>query len=165
MGELTLPGQIDGLVLPCSPVISPAGRAIFLHREAVDYSDKGPRDLVWVRRDDGTMFVRDYSPGLVALDLAKATGRAHASWYLIDTLNSQHRRQIPRHRTLHRDDRKGVWRIGKDGVACATMWWFEGDDFLSMLDPADPKTLPDGSKWVNAEALRLICLNVAMLGE
>ena len=163
MSDLMLPGTIEDLNQPCSPVISPAGRAIFLYRETVDYDDKGPRDLVWVRRDDGKMFVRDHMPGIVALDLVRATGRAHASWWLIDTLNRQPRRQIPRHHVLFRDNTKGIWTIGQHGVACAAMWWFEGDEFLSGLDPDDPQTLPDGSLWVDAEALRLICLNVAGL--
>jgi hypothetical protein len=34
---------------------------------------------------------------------------------------------------------------------------------LATLDPNDPRLLPDGSRWVDAEALRLVCLHVAGL--
>jgi hypothetical protein len=34
---------------------------------------------------------------------------------------------------------------------------------LADLDPNDPRTLPDGSRWIDAEALRRVCLHVAGL--
>ncbi len=52
------------------------------------------------------------------------------------------------------------------------VWWYcakKGGAFpkkgavatLSNLDPSDPRLLPDGSRRVDAEALRLVCLHVA----
>ena len=38
--------------------------------------------------------------------------------------------------------------------------WRELDPALAHLDPTDPRTLPDGSRWVDAEALRLVCLHL-----
>ena len=36
---------------------------------------------------------------------------------------------------------------------------------LANLDPNDPRLLPDGSRWVDAEALRLVCLHAVGLGR
>lgn len=49
------------------------------------------------------------------------------------------------------------WNHGEE----ATWWWTDEHSFLAGLDPNDPRTLPDGSRWVDAEALRRVVLHVA----
>ncbi len=35
------------------------------------------------------------------------------------------------------------------------------DEALGALDPLNPRTLPDGSRWADAMALKLVCEHVA----
>ena len=54
------------------------------------------------------------------------------------------------------------------GRAHASWWTLDrfpsgGPDMLEGLDPDDPRTLPDGSRWVDAEALRRVVLHAAGL--
>jgi len=77
----------------------------------------------------------------IDLDLTDATGRAHLAWW-VDA-----RSQFGR-----------VWYI-RD-----LRFHMTGPDFiLSTLDPNDPRLLPDGSRWVDAEALSLVARHVAGL--
>jgi hypothetical protein len=106
----------------------------------------------------------------LSLDLTDATGRAHAAWWLAD-------------RRLHRLDDEGrvkdvLWGPDEPDHH-GPRWMLTGFEYsitfgvawqkkheynvpaLAALDPADPRLLPDGSRWVDAEALRLVVLHVA----
>ncbi len=133
MTDLTLPGTIPGLLRRCSPVV----------------------------RADGSRFVLEYGDEAYirgarhpSLDLTDATGRTHASWwwrlaYLKD-------RDLPaEHWTRTAPDFGGGYGF---------LGFSRFDDYratLADLDPDDPRTLPDGSRWVDAEALRRVVLHVA----
>ena len=158
--ELTLPGSIPGLLRGGSPVAHPRfGCGIML-----DPADpvnpavfERVGNAVWSAQD-----LRD-APGL-ALDLASAPGRAHAAWWLAGKVHSIG--------TEFKQDSAmsggKFWMMG--GVAFHSLngiMWRCLDAIrvpaLATLDPNDPRLLPDGSRWVDAEALRLVCLHVAGL--
>lgn len=140
--ELTLPGSIPGLLRRGSPVWHPRfGRGIML-----DPADpvnpavfERVGNAVWSAQD-----LRD-APGL-ALDLTDATGRAHVCWWLDMKV-------------------RGV-SLAMAALCEQPEWWNDEQSChsaIATLDPNDPRTLPDGSRWVDAEALRLVCLHVAGL--
>lgn len=101
----------------------------------------------------------------LAVDLTDATGRAHLSWALspcvwasgVDTSASMRLGAAQ----LTSDDTLIPWprlvsanrRHGDGGslqwVAC-----------VKHLNPGDDTRLPDGSRWVDAEAMRLVALHV-----
>jgi len=94
-------------------------------------------------------------PEALSLDLEDATGRAHAAWWLAEK-------------------GPGAYGAGQllSWVQEGTGWLLhtDGADFiaynakscpdLAHLNPDDSRLLPDGSPWVDAEALRLVCLHV-----
>ena len=173
MSDLTLPGSIPGLLRRCSPIVvhgagllDSAGRQLAAFRSQVvgvkQYAPGNgtvslvvPRSVDWPREDeDGDHDCCHWD--WAALDLTDATGRAHAAWWC--------------------DERLCEGGIDSEGVCqhelfCLTVRPHDGvvevqnglfyifDDII--LDPDDPRTLPDGSRWVDAEALRLVCLHVA----
>jgi hypothetical protein len=88
----------------------------------------------------------------IALDLTDATGRVHATW----CWRLRYCPAVPLDHWMRRSPELG------GGYSLAG--WAdhpEYPDLLSDLDPDDPRTLPDGSRWVDAEALRRVVLHVA----
>ena len=109
------------------------------------------------------------------LDLTDATGRAHAAWWLA-------LREVP---TSHHLDPAAVswarapaqasagwamhWcaRAVVGGGSLTGTWWTGSDGsplpraLLADLNPNDDTRLPDGSRRVDAEALRRVVLHVA----
>jgi hypothetical protein len=77
----------------------------------------------------------------LALDLTDATGRVHAAWWAQE--NTPHGQ---------------VWQMHDPVCRFYVPHGFHG---CVDLDPNDPRTLPDGSRWVDAEALRRVVLHVA----
>lgn len=160
--ELTLPGDIPGLLRRCSPVVT---------TQAALGVPVGTRTVVCadVRTEPGPAYARvlidNSGPGLglsmLALDLTDATGRAHAAWWL-GYMRGLGEALCTRTQLEH--DGEG-WSIEVDGSRWS--WGPYGDEFmthvpaLAGLDPSDPRLLEDGSRWVDAEALRLVCLHVA----
>lgn len=167
MSELTLPGDIPGPLRRGSPVIyqpRPRYQTSCLWRpgaEVVVLTTWRRGEAMWVDVADagGT---ESHPVICVALDLTDATGRAHAGLWLAHTLCPE----IP----------EVVW--AGLGVSTWTSWDVprfnlttvtrEGRERRSVaqlgaddLNPDDPRRLPDGSRWVDAEALRLVCLHVA----
>lgn len=147
--SLTLPGTLPGLLRRCSPL--------------------GPDDFGVVggvnpEMDDNrthlVIFHEGYDdwhdPKTLHLDLEDETGRAHAAWWLAEQVAIES---------------PGPWMHCHSG-----RWGFRGDSkrwsrrvtctngvavpALADLDPNNPRLLPDGSRWVDAEALRLACLHV-----
>jgi hypothetical protein len=159
MSPLTLPGTIPGLLRRGSPVDSADGPTVCL---------SGVRDVRWVDVPGGELPI-----DALALDLSDPTGRAHAAWWLADQPDNELvvcRRRVPPRWTCGpgANDSHGdrLWHL--TGYGCAPYRdAFEGDDprvvvpALAALNPNDPRLLPDGSRWVDAEALRLVCLHVA----
>ncbi len=170
MSALTLPGDIPGLLRRGSPVVLATrtyGGSVFLDgARGVVCSDGG---RVGTETLGGSPVLVSTSPRDLALDLTDATGRAHAAWWLASwwfrvTLDTTSPAAVC-----------AIWRpLGARWWTCA--WPGASLDAgpgggsrpleldvpaLAGLDPNDPCTLPDGSRWVDAEALRLVCLHVA----
>lgn len=165
--DLTLPGSIPGLVRGCTPVALTVvgddgaateadGVVVMLGREdscprtalvAVGVGERHPRRLVWRLLAD------------LALDLTDATGRAHAAWWVAGRTDGGWARY---------DGVAGViWRVTAAEhpvrqyaamVRRSAPWVIVPS--LSDLDPTDPRLLPDGSRWVDAEALRRVVCHV-----
>lgn len=160
--RLTLPGTTPGLLRRCSPVLD------------VDDQDRPgivtfvPADLVMSERPRISVAVggevRNAShPDHYALDLTDATGRLHAAWWLADRLFAEDGPYLsasvmPGQRILGPVE-FGLSSLSLEGERWRVLPWKP----TQHLDPLDPRTLPDGSRWVDAEALRLVCLHVAGL--
>lgn len=143
--SLTLPGTLPGLLRLGSPVWAILPQRVLVVSElgtgTVPTALCGPH---W------------YMLTELALDLEDETGRAHAAWWLAEQMAI---------------DAPGPWMHAHSG-----RWGFRADKkrwsrrvtctngvavpALADLDPNGPRLLPDGSRWVDAEALRLVCLHV-----
>ena len=185
----TLPGSIPGLLRRGSPVVIASedgcvprhlwGKAATVHRVAP--SDLGvPLVSLTV---DGCEAVVVAGLDVLALDLTDATGRAHAAWWLAGALYPE---------CPPTDGAAVAWQLFP-GQQPLSGWWLRycvrGDSggsttvsptfsgrwnprmwtqhivALADLEPSDPRLLEDGSRWVDAEALRLVCLHVAGGGQ
>lgn len=161
MSALTLPGSIPGLLRFGSPVrhASDSPRIGMVVGTAPTFTRVY---WCWSGTDDDEADVH--------LDLTDATGRAHAAWWLAGEPGAAwvlscdgyrrwelHGGERPRH-SLSR-----AWQgIGADNrrMGMTSMDWQDCRG-LDDLDPDDPRLLPDGSRWVDAEALRRVVLHVA----
>lgn len=169
MSALTLPGSIPGLLRRGSPVNIGAGRT------GVVGEDPSGCTVILVfvefdEEDDQPAVIATVSADRLALDLTDATGRAHAAWWLAGEVGAAwvlscdgfrrwelHGGERPRH-SLSR-----AWQgVGAEmrRMGLASSDWVDCPA-LDALDPDDPRLLPDGSRWVDAEALRRVCLHVA----
>lgn len=168
---LTLPGSIPGLLRRGSPV--------FWRDEETPYV------VCWVGPWPDSDSVEDGAIVLAApcsiptlgiednftnfsLDLTDPTGRAHAAWWLMSCRGWRRPFQIPGWEFRSTTDGVGFWFDRH--VYCdvrpfliAGSWIYVVVPSLADLDPADPRTLPDGSRWVDAEALRCVVLHFAGL--
>jgi len=146
--RLELSGAIPGLLRRGSPV--PAKHVIV---------KVGTRQCV-VANPDGMQW--DAPTPHLRLDLSDPTGRAHAAWWLAGR--------------LYPDDGPYLCAtvlpgrtIGPLGFGLSTTSVQEGErwrtgphfECTDDLDPNDPRLLPDGSRLVDALALRLVCEHVA----
>lgn len=169
MTELTLPGTLPGLLQVCSRVRHDDGRRGTVVGLSPGGSDSYPEEGSVLVCFDGAWDAcpEEVSLELLGLDLTDATGREHAAWWLADQMAAD-----PMDLITHSPFFEVVFwaNEGSDEVgtflgwalnAPAGRWHFLGWDCLHDLDPEDPRTLPDGSRWVDAEALRLVCLHVA----
>jgi hypothetical protein len=163
MSPLTLPGTIPGLLRRGSPV-----------RASNDPERLGV--VVGTGSSLGTLVFWHWSETTswtletpVDLDLSDPTGRAHAAWWLAEHADSHP--EGPRSNAHWRPldcpddtDRYALlWQLKWFEPFGCGVWSFGSLDCRSLatLDPNDPRLLPDGSRWVDAEALRLVCLHVA----
>ena len=163
MSELTLPGSIPGLLRRCSPAM--ATRLTHMGTK------KGARGVIHGlrRRAVYSMAFNDFciepvQQSRIGLDLTDATGRAHAAWWLAEqaknwpdepNYTTANWRCWKRGRGSHMTALYQVWGIGQYHYwPCVYM-------ALEHLEPSDPRLLEDGSRWVDAEALRLVVLHVA----
>lgn len=172
MSGVTLPGTTEGLLRRCSPCRVrrdpddehfqdvPLDYGVVLAEPSLSPSgDVVPS--VWMTLDSHFPDEPDIADCWLHLDLTEATGRAHAAWWLAervknwpdepDFTTAMWRRWItgPQHK------RRREW-----GLAPGHYW---PDTFSAFagLEPSIVRRLPDGSRWVDAEALRLVCLHVA----
>lgn len=185
MSALTLPGSIPGLLRRGSPVrtVKHAGTGLFrsdfagvvfdLQSPVVDERSapvdrRGPPGAVLASFPGGPPFWA--ATKYLALDLTDATGRAHAAWWMAGEVGAAwvlscdgfrrwelHGGERPRH-SLSR-----AWQgIGAEmrRMGMASSDWLDCPA-LDDLDPNDPRLLPDGSRFVDALALRRVCLHVA----
>ena len=176
---LTLPGTIPGLVQMGSRVVrldgiggpplrDHIGGPLLPSYTVVEVFD----DYLWIAR---TRECLGCEAGQVAMDLTDATGRAHAAWWLggvgasLHLACDGHRRWELHGGERPRESALRAWEgIGPDarrlrGVPPEYGWDAEDVPALATLDPTDPRLLPDGSRRVDAEALRRVCLHVAGL--
>ena len=144
--DLTLP-PIPGLVRRTTPMVDDYGRrgvvsALTAHdwTIALDDIDEQPKRAI------GPLPIVGWS-----VDLTDATGRTHAGWWWRITLHPD----LP-------------WRANPEwggGYSLEGLANYAGDgryrDLLADLDPNDDTRLPDGSRRVDAEALRRVVLHVA----
>ena len=167
--DLTLPGTIPGLLRKCSPVnVDGRGSGVVV--------DKPGDKVDWFRvLCDGCEDEPDAeSRSCVHLDLTDATGRTHAAWWLAGqpgaswTLSSDgyrrweiHGGERPRESVSRAWEGIGAAMRAMRGPAPAYGWDAEDVPTLDDLDPDDDRRLPDGSRVVDAEALRRVVLHVA----
>jgi hypothetical protein len=170
--DLVLPGTIPGLLRRGSPVCTLVGPGDLI----VGFSDR-----LTPHRGEGAYLASGSWVRLVgaSLDLTDATGRAHAAWWLARTLYPDEvhvsaavvpgrpawgerplalRHLGPHCRATHDFGLSTLSVL--DGVK-----WRGGHvaDACSFLDAHQPDLLPDGSRWVDAEALRRAVLAAANL--
>lgn len=156
MSGVVLPGSIPGLLRRGSPVVVDADRWETRHSWGV--VTHAYADAVYVvaapesELDGCGEHVEVYAK-VCALDLSDATGRAHAAWWLAE----QHIGGPVRGGALFEMTTDGPLLTLHCSSSVLNMW----GDSCAHLDPNDPRTLPDGSRWVDAEALRLVVLHVA----
>lgn len=163
MADLILPGTIPGLLRRGSPVIAPVSKRVrVLGRRALVEGEHLDTGLVLLA--DGAL--EDASD--LRLDLTDATGRAHAAWWLASAVG------LHSPTTSRWSPGASVWTIECDAQLTpwvrtftppGSLWSGERVPALSDLDPNDPRLLPDGSRYVDAEALRRVVLHVAGVAQ
>ena len=165
MSPLTLPGTIPGLLRRCSPVTDAEGVARGLIYAMPGHYRAYPDwwGVNW------NYLLQPCDATRLYLDLSDPTGRAHAAWWL---------EAQPVWSGVYRRS-EGAWWFGErfgipnlsSGSFCAVArqrrapwdfrWAVVVPSLANLVD--DGRLLPDGSRWVDAEALRLVCLHVAGL--
>jgi hypothetical protein len=152
---LTLPGDIPGLLRRCSP-LGPDSMGVLCGINPEMDDDRTHLVLFHEGYDDW------HSPKNLALDLEDQTGRAHAAWWLAERLRPDVKELMKASVTYgHTDFGGGGYGLGVTCRDDGALWRRADAPGLDDLDPHDPRTLDDGSRWVDAEALRLVCLHVA----
>ena len=142
---LTLPGDIPGLLRRGSPVWR--ARAVGGLRCVCLTGAEGTAAVVLAARSDKC--TEWYKSTELVLDLSDPTGRAHAAWWL----DSQPRQ--------YGTCWSGFIASPRPQVAAQLGSVVGPSELFADLDPDDLRTLPDGSRWVDTEALRRIVLHVA----
>ena len=168
--DLTLPGG-HGWIRGCSPVIWDAPDGGRYQGVVGNLYDGGARVIITqpypVRSADYRE--REGTLGALGLRLQDATGRVHATWWLAEHFEGTIGHGVTWGRTWH--NRRKRWALLIHQVRCYHFHpeedhrsrWYVAVSSLASLDGNDPRTLPDGSRWVDAEALRLVCLHAAGL--
>lgn len=179
---ITLPGNITGLLRRGSPVFWLDERTPWVVTWAGPWpeSDIDEGTIALVAPGSSPCIGQDCNATNLALDLTDATGRAHAAWWL----ESRHvlRRHWPYRAgayvsvgAMHERDKAGrcvyvnigdvLYYVSRPVRRPGYLVSATTVPTLADLDPNDKTTLPDGSRRVDAEALRRVCLHVARMGE
>jgi len=150
MSDLTLPGTIPRLLRRCSPVIKDGWTGGAVVAKVRDLS-------VVVVSEDGPSWPFA-QPASLRLDLTDATGRDHAAKWLARHVSTDGE---PIAAWMVRPMLGDQWglRVATDRCPAGRTWTL--DYKISDLDCSDDRRLPDGSRWVDAEALRRVVLHVA----
>ncbi len=166
VATLVLPGAVQGLLRPgTSPIVfmprqryQDALRASGSRGTFLGLDSRGWAVCVFGEE------VEAHPLSCIALDLAEATGRAHATWWLASMVMPQAVATIAWLWCM--GDGRWSLRSGDDWVTFRAPGSPEPSlrrpevSALASLDPYDRRKLPDESWMVNAEALQLICLHV-----
>ena len=125
----------------------------------------GPLEIAWLNEDGSVDAILDADPAHVGVDLEDATGRAHATWWLADRLGlipggpHQYMRVTWRYRGLW--DLDGPLRRICFSSAHSSRSIIAVPGLMGLIRDNETRALSDDSRWVDAEALRLVCLHVA----
>lgn len=171
---LTVPGTLPGVIRNCTPVRVNDGTVSY---RTISTGTRGSMA--------GLVGTPPAPLGHCAVDLTDATGRAHVAWALAVHLA---RRPIDfalvswRYNSMPCDRGQYAWDLSWE--LRRARWATSGHvhemrharsigpqpldeagpqeviPALVGLDPCDPARLPDGSRWVDAEALRRVALHV-----
>lgn len=156
---LTLPGGLAGWLRKCSPVR--VTRALEIQGVIVAKPTRDQSLILWVDSMLSPPQAKWEHNHKVSLDLGDATGRVHAAWFCPEGQGYARRNYS---QLLQADDpwiyvNGHLYRAKEDcdpSLSLAALV-----PTLAHLNPSNPRLLPDGSRWVDAEALRLVCLHVA----
>jgi hypothetical protein len=170
---MTLPGQISKLLRRGSPVHhADLGSGVVIEAmrpgAGVAVGFEGPGDMA--------QFAEPWiEPSKLMLDLTDETGRLHASRWLSDFLPENHseRRELRSGEAKCRSNDRAGRHVGVAFAGwCSGKGWVDPGaghcmsriaPQLIALDPGNCRVLADGTRWVDVEALRLVCLHVAKL--
>jgi len=171
LARLTLPGTLPGLLRRGSLVRLESGRSGTVLSVSLDTL----RAHVFI---SGLYRERWFELSELALKLTDATSRAHATWSLPGScVGASWHLSCDDHRCweLHGGEtpRDAAW-LAWEGIGAEQRrmrldtvpvygWDSEDCPALDDLDPEDQRLLPDGSRWVDAEALRRVSLFTAGL--
>lgn len=158
LAALTAPATLPGVVRQGTPVReAPHCGPVPCHGLALHDQSFPSLDVFWLSEDEMCNVGFDD----VAVDLTDATGRAHVAWAVAATV---------KHWPTEPDYTTATWRAyrlhkaGAGLVECVGLgpghWWPWTHHLFADLDPDDPTTLPDGSRLVDALALRAVALHV-----
>jgi len=176
--DLTLPGTIPNLLHRTSPVVLDFdGKLVLGVIVGTDDRPENQRVGPWLVAtvEDWPDFplevedmTRSCSEAELSLDLTHETGRAHARKWLARRFNlpTEQGTRWRQHRREYIEDPRWVIE-GSNANSSQDFGWPKFGNLLvpslAGLDPDDPRTLTDGSKWVDVEALHRVCLQVASL--
>ena len=165
MDDLVLPGTIRDLLRVCSLVAVVSGAFAGRRGIVIDLEPGARHAVVAMQADAQHDASVEWLPlADLALDLTDATGRAHAAWWLASAVGLHSpttSRWLPG---------ASVWTIECDAQSTpwvraftpsGSLWSGERVPALTGISPHDPRVLPDGSRWAEAEALRVVVLHVA----
>ena len=169
---ITLPGSIPGLLRRGSPVI---GSGEFAGRRGVivDPPLGGSHVVVAFEATATADASGEWLPRAeLDLDLTDATGRAHATWWWANHNTGHFSRtcgldmrarfgSLARPNVKYLDAGDSLSAVERSVGRPHRLRWGYVVPSLADLNPDDPRLLPDGSRRVDAEALRLVCLHVA----
>ena len=152
LAALTLPATLPGVVRVGTPL---AGSCVAV--SAVHEDDAGFLYCMVARDPMESHGAINPEPLCdLHINLTDATGRAHVAWAVA---------AAAKHWPSEPDYTTATWRAYLGGIVTAVglssgHWWPWTHHALAHLNPDDDTSLPDNSRWVDAEALRLVALHV-----
>ena len=179
MKALVLPETIPGRLRRGSPIVFESDTLGTLRGTVHQLFESDGMPMVSFAAD-GQEYTLQGAACDASLDLRDATGRAHAAWWLASKFVEEFPRVgfggtpiasvgvlwHPEPMLPEPSWELATWNSNYRKTFCGPAGGCSfGEEIpaLSDLDPDDPRTLEDGSRRVDAEALRLVCLHVAGL--
>lgn len=185
------PGEVPGLLsygAPLVTLVSSTWRSTCPDCQRVDEGRwEAGRPVLCVSADKYSTYVADgnddprgsaWSHSHLALRLDVEPGRACAAWWLAQQMDGLRGRGTSATFEFHARGVRGGspgWLLKLAGTNREkmaglgevlftpnyTVWHVYVQSELTGLDPDDPRTLADGSRWVDAEALRRLVISAA----